>query len=76
MRNPTLNEELFFSSNDKLVSFIQQNTQTKNAIIAEQKSRTRKQHKQNTVQMQTNHLKKYQNTEYHHQTNNSLHHYP
>ena len=44
MGNPTLNEELFFSSNDTLVSFIQQNTRTKSAIIAEQKRITRKQH--------------------------------
>ena len=34
MRNPTSNEESFFSSNDTLGSFVHQNTLTKSAIIA------------------------------------------
>ena len=67
MRNPTLNEELFYSSNDTLIFFYSTECINKECNY----SKASKEEQESNTNAKTNQPTKYHKVEYHHQTNNS-----
>ena len=71
MRNPTLNEELFYSSNDTLIFFYSIEYINKEC----NHSKTSKAEQECNTNATTNQPTKDHKAECHQQTNNYLHHY-